>query len=287
MDNKNQKYQCDLCFSKRYEVAKDLTRRLGVEDTKYRVARCSECGLLSLFPIPTEDEFNKIYQDYGTKRDRFLIEQGRSDIYREKLEKLSKFSSGTRFLDIGAGMGTFVKCAKDMGFDAHGVEYDIDQCKKAKEKHDLELINGKFEDMHAEYNDNKFDIISLHHVLEHVQSPKGVLEMAYSLLNANGILLIEVPNQFCNFRDTLKYKLFKKYELPDDRFHHLYFFSIGSLKRYIRASGFEILEVSQFRKRKNNMNVFERAVKGVFRSLTTGLGIGASGFIEAYCRKIG
>jgi predicted SAM-dependent methyltransferase len=39
----------------------------------------------------------------------------------------------------------------------------------------------------------KFDLIMFHHVLEHLQDPLGTLELAKSLLNPGGQILIRIP----------------------------------------------------------------------------------------------
>ena len=282
-DNIN--FQCDFCSSHTYRIKKSLNRRLGIEHSKFNVVKCSDCGLISLYPIPDESNFAAIYADYAIKKERLSVESKRINIYNHKLEKLKKYNVGTNLLDIGAGLGTFIKCAKEYGYDAIGIEYEKDQCELAREIYGINLINLRFEDAYENLSKNSFDIINLHHVLEHVISPKKVLGMINHLLKKNGVLLIEVPNQFCNIKKNIEYSLFNRFKYPDNSFHHIHFFSIKTLRNYLKLYHFEILELNQFRTREKSIRYWERIPKDLYRCITTRLRIGGGSFIEVYCKK--
>lgn len=279
-------FQCDLCAFQKHKIKTCLNRRLGIEDSRFNVVKCLKCGLLSLYPIPTENEFHSIYSDYAVKKDRISVEKSRKGIYESKLKKITQLTSGKRLLDIGAGVGTFVNCAGRFGFDPIGVEYESGQCKLAKELYGIDLINNRFEAICADLAEDPFDVIHMHHVLEHVQSPKRVLRLAYEILNKQGILLVEVPNQFSNIRTELRYYTLKKFTFPDNKLHHLYFFSIRTLMKYIQSTNFEIIEFHQHRPREKKMPVWEKLPKDLFRYVTTKWHIGAGSIIEVYCRKL-
>ena len=281
----NQSFQCDLCAFPKHNVKKSLNKRLGIENSKFSIVECLKCGLLSLYPLPYESEIASIYEDYAFKKDRLSVERIRINIYNHKLEKLKKYTTGNKLLDIGAGLGTFVRCAKEHGYDAIGIEYEKKQCSLAKEVYGINLINQKFEKFYETLSKTSFDIINLHHVLEHVISPKTVLEMIHNILNKNGILLIEVPSQFCNIRKAFKYYLFGKFKYPDNSLHHLYFFSIKTLRKYLELTDYKILELNQFRHRSKIIPFWEKAPKDLYRYLTTRLSLNTGNFIEVYCNK--
>jgi len=275
-------YICDLCGLHEYKIKEILSKRLGLEDTKYGVVKCVNCGLLRLYPIPDEIEFSSIYENYAVKKSRILVEQNREVIYKHKLQKLRKYCKGNRLLDIGAGLGTFVKCAIGENFDAIGIEYEEKQCQLAKELYNVDLINRKIEDIYKDLIHEEYDVINLHHVLEHVQSPMDILKVIKKLLAPGGIVLIEVPNQFSNIKKELWYRLFQKFKYPDNKLHHLTFFTIRTLKEYIKQNNFTILEINQFRPRTSNLPFLERLVKDSYRNVATKLNIGGNSFIELY-----
>ena len=279
-------FKCDLCGFLKYKVMKSCNTRVGIENTKYNIVKCMNCGLLSLNPIPSDPEFSTVYENYAIKKKRMSVENQRLEIYTHKLGKIRQYTNGNKLLDIGAGLGTFVKCAEEIGFDAIGVEYEKDQCELAKKLNGVELINGKIENVCQDFTKESFDVINLHHVLEHFQSPKEILKITHNLLKPNGILLIEVPNQFYNVKKELKYYLSGKFKYPDNALHHLCFFSIKTLKGYIRMYDFEIIELNQFLPREKNTQFWERFPKDFYRYLVSKFEIGGGSFIEIYLKKM-
>lgn len=106
------------------------------------------------------------------------------------------------------------------------------------------MQNIKFEDF-AQTNDVKFDVIHMHNVLEHVQSPKNVLSLVKTQLKDDGIIIIEVPNQFFIFPLTILFNLGRiEYPKPYHPYHHLYFFSPKTIKLIMGDVGFNILELN-------------------------------------------
>ena len=281
----NRHFECDLCRGLKHSVIQPLNIRLGIERTKYDVVKCKNCKLLSLYPIPTEEELENIYADYLNTSNRCEVEHQRVNIYREKLRKLTQYTSGKRLLDIGAGLGTFIKCAKEFGFQAVGIEYEKEQCKNARERYNIDLIDRDVESIHKSLPRAAFDVINMNHVLEHVRSPRKLLEICYSLLSADGILLIEVPNQFHNIINEVTYYFTKKFQYPRNSLHHLYFFSISTVKKYMEVGHYEILEMNQFRPRIDKKSVCQMLPRNCYRYITSQLDIGGGSFIEIYARK--
>lgn len=271
---------CDYCKSKLYRQRKRLTKRREILDTKFSVVQCKACGLLSLFPFPTEEELKHVYHEYAEKKARISIEKIRKEVvYPLKLEKLKKFSEGNKLLDIGAGLGTFVCMAREFGFDAVGVEYEQGQCKKAQELWGVDLINDRIENVY--HNFIGFDIMHLHHVLEHLYSPRKMLDIVYKILRPGGIALIEVPNEFFNIAREILVLIKSDTEQLVKPLDHLYFFSAKSLKRYIDKNRFSIVEFNQYRPRRKKLPIWERIPKDCYRLL-----VGSGGFFEVYIRKI-
>src|SRR3989344_659844 len=82
----------------------------------------------------------------------------------------------------------------------------------------------------------KFDVVILNHVLEHLEQPEKVLQKIHSLLNKRGIIAINVPNA-----GSLSAKIYGaswKYVLPDE---HLWQFTEKALKSLLEKNGFSVL----------------------------------------------
>lgn len=100
------------------------------------------------------------------------------------------------------------------------------------------VFNGTLE----EYNENiLFSVITLNNVLEHIESPEGVIKKIHSMLDKNGMIVVKVPNDFSDLQqESNKLVINKNWWIcyPD----HLNYFSMDSLSKLIEENGFEILE---------------------------------------------
>ena len=82
----------------------------------------------------------------------------------------------------------------------------------------------------------KFNLISLWHVLEHVSDLDQCIQEIQKRLNTNDILLIAVPN--LNAFDAIYYAEFwAAYDVP----RHLWHFSQRGIKQLIEPCGFELI----------------------------------------------
>ncbi|MCA0151878.1 class I SAM-dependent methyltransferase [Winogradskyella vincentii] len=237
-------YSCDLCDSGSFHTKLKLTRSLGItDDAKFNVVKCKACGLHSLHPIPDDDEFKLIYKYYAQKGNRLDVENKRlKEVYPRKVEFIQKyFKDAKTVLDIGAGNGGFVSLASSMGYDVIGIELEKSQVELAKQVFKVDLIHSSIEDF-SKIEHRKFDVINLHHVFEHVQEPFNILMIIKRLLSPNGIVLIEVPNQFFRFPNKLYFELgLKDYRKPYNPYHHLYFYSKKHLLSYFNKTGFDVV----------------------------------------------
>ncbi len=278
-------FVCDYCGAGTYQVRRRLSRRLSILNSKWRVVSCAACALKALHPKPTDQELSQIYDAYPARGDRVTVEKQRRPIYETKLARLAALTPGKRLLDIGAGLGTFVHTARSQGFVADGLEYLGEHCDLAAQIWNVDLIPGMIE-THEFPAGTEFDIIHMHHVLEHFRQPSLALRRSHELLSDGGILLLEVPNQFGELTQELK-ALFGRYVTlpPDKRLHHMYFFTPRSVRAYLRRFGFEILELNMFRPRRRPLSAVETFAKDGYRQLLNRLSIGGP-IIEVFARKI-
>ncbi len=114
-----------------------------------------------------------------------------------------------KILDVGCGIGMYVKKFSEYSDQVYGV--DVDKIKIKETKKNLPKV--KFEVAPAEklpYPDNYFDIILLHEVIEHVDDDKRAIQEAYRVLVSGGQMIIFVPNRWWFF-ETHGFFLGKKY----------------------------------------------------------------------------
>ena len=91
---------------------------------------------------------------------------------REQLDLVRRQITGNvSILDFGAGVGSFVRVARDAGWDAVGVERSGVARRTAEEKYGVVLLENLPQRL--------FDVITLWDVVEHLRTPKDILAQLY------------------------------------------------------------------------------------------------------------
>lgn len=96
-----------------------------------------------------------------------------------------------RFLDVGCGAGHMVRLAKQLGWDAEGLEIDPLAVNAARQG-GLTIQEGTSDQL-VNY-EGQLDAILCSHVLEHVHAPLEMLHQLKRALRPGGLLLITLPN---------------------------------------------------------------------------------------------
>ena len=187
-------------------------------------------------PVPENLDQYYLSEDYISHTDskKGLFEKAYHFIKRLMLKKKLRLISSRvvqgSLLDIGAGTGDFLKQAKNEGWKVTGIEPSPDARRKASEK-GIDL----FQNIDS-VSTQKFDAITMWHVLEHVPDLQYQIEWLKYHLNEKGVLFVAVPN--FNSLDAKHYKNFwAAWDVP----RHLHHFSAKSIKTLFEAHGF-ILE---------------------------------------------
>ena len=101
-----------------------------------------------------------------------------------------------RMLDIGCGIGTYVNQFRRFSNDVYGVDVDPDRVKEgSRGVPNLAIARG--EDL--PFQDESFDIVLLHEVLEHVEDDQQTVREAYRVTKIGGSIVIYVPNRLYPF----------------------------------------------------------------------------------------
>lgn len=200
-----------------------------VSGEEFSLIRNAKYGFLETRPQPSTDELPSYYESesYISHTDSkkgllsFLYQLVKSYSLKKKVRLIRKLNSraGT-LLDIGAGTGDFLKEAKKKGWNITGVEPN---------KNARDVASKKEIELHTSLDNvmgQKFDVITLWHVLEHLPDLEDSLQKIKTLLAEDGILLIAVPN-FKSW-DANYYKSFwAAFDVP----RHLWHFSRESMRR--------------------------------------------------------
>jgi len=209
---------CTLCGGNDFKLVSE-------KDSKSKgeliICVCNTCSMVSQNPIPTEQEVEQYYATEYRQDYKQVFEPKLKHAYRagnlalNRLEFLTKnnVTSG-KLLDVGAGGGEFTYVSSHLGFDSTGIEPNIGYSNYAKDQYQANVKTGQLDDI-----DDKFDVITMFHVMEHIPNPIKTFKKLYDLLNEDGLLFIEVPN-IESFSQS-----------PDNTFFkaHIHYFSAATL----------------------------------------------------------
>jgi 2-polyprenyl-3-methyl-5-hydroxy-6-metoxy-1,4-benzoquinol methylase len=203
-------------------------------DVSIGVSGCRQCGLIFINPKMSEKALYNYYENqsripHGLDKNStyYALVQKQLDL----IETIKPITSGIRILEIGSAEAVFLQCAQlrcNSKIDAHGVELS----KKYNQQARLNMPSATIYESPLEatnFNNQKFDIIVLRHVFEHLSSPLEALRIIRSIISPDGVLYIEIPDTENTKPSVSKF------------FHHehLLYFTKKTLKNHLGMNGFK------------------------------------------------
>ena len=182
-----------------------------------------------------------------------------------------------KYLDIGCSTGFVVEAAKNIGWDAIGIDLNPSAINFGKDR-GLNLKNKSLDEI--SFDKESFDVISLFDVLEHLPNPTEIISQALGYLKRGGLLFIYVPNW-----DSASRILLGK----DAHFiwptHHLNYYTpntiINFLNRfnlkvdYLVTEGLDMVDYIWYQKEVRNKNMDE--IEAIVNELQFFINAGAYG----------
>jgi SAM-dependent methyltransferase len=103
---------------------------------------------------------------------------------------------GARFLDVGCGIGTYVRRVSEIASRAYGI--DVDSTRVSRGAASLsDLLVGASERL--PFRDNVFDVLLLNEVIEHVGDDAAAVSEAVRVVRPGGSVVIFAPNRLYPF----------------------------------------------------------------------------------------
>jgi len=145
-------------------------------------------------------------------------------------------SESGRMLDVGCGGGAFLRRMRKAGWVVAGTEPDPKAARLAAQEGFT--VYRSLEDMIQE-REQRFDIIVLGHVIEHLPDPIRTLIMLRSLLDTGGRLVLTTPNAL-GLGSRIFGASWRGLEPP----RHFNVFSPDSLRQALNRAGFHVERMS-------------------------------------------
>jgi len=230
------------------------------EGEKFNIYHCSLCNTSFASPHEVDD---KIY-DYIYSHAQIVPGYNRYAVYANEIKNqknalnylagkeamyfairnlFSEFpNKKIKILEVGSGLGYLTYAIDEQGFDIKGLDISAKAIESSR-KHFGE--NFICDDVHnySLHNPEKFDVVVLTEVIEHVPCPKDFCNLLLNLLKPQGKLIITTPNKSAYPKNELWYT-----ELPPV---HLTWFSEDSFKKISQKlnTGIQFFDFSGFNKK--------------------------------------
>jgi 2-polyprenyl-3-methyl-5-hydroxy-6-metoxy-1,4-benzoquinol methylase len=151
---------------------------------------------------------------------------------KQKVKLIQSYSKTPHLLDIGSGAGYFLDSCRRNGILAKGIEPDATTRNRSINNFGIDVFDEAELD---KMEDSGFDVITMWHVLEHVEELNTRVQQIQRLLKEDGLLILALPN--CSSFDARHYKQFwAGYDVP----RHLWHFTPDTISKLLNKSGFEV-----------------------------------------------
>ena len=260
--------ECPACNSRniaRWCRAKD--RWLGRSQQQFVYSKCRSCRLLFQSKRPLECDVGQFYPlDYGpyTGVTKSSEVRGRWTAFLERLfcMALAPFGwmsdnsdcaevftrhfaseyqcpeSGSWLLDFGCGSDRFLNKARSRGWKTVGVDFAAAAVEKVIASGHEGFVAD--ESLWGRLHDNKFQLVRMSHVLEHLYDPQAVMRNLYSKTKEGGRLHIAIPNP-----RSATCQLFRSYWFGLDAPRHIMLFDSKNIVPLLSEAGFNNISVIQ------------------------------------------
>jgi len=233
---------CPLCGGT-HLVKKMTCTDFYASGEQFDLLQCENCGFQFTQGFPVEKEIGKYYEtpDYishsDTKKGMMneLYHLVRSRMLQKKAQLINNITGKTsgKILDIGTGTGYFSHTMQQKGWQVEAIEKSEQARSFAKKNFNLDI---KDDSGLNDFSSGSFDVITLWHVMEHLEHLNETWERLYELLKDDGCLVVAVPN--CSSYDAQKYKEFwAAYDVP----RHLWHFTPDSIKKFGEKHNFTLV----------------------------------------------
>lgn len=212
----------------------------------YLLKKCAHCSLVFLTPMPTDAQLKNLYnRQYFEDQNNYVLgyksyktlEKSLTNEAVNRIKYMKGFTQNRKLLDLGCGLGTFIKVAKGKGYEVSGS--DISNYAQALVKKQLAsnfYLGPVTENILPKEN---FGIICAWDVFEHIPQVNVAFGNVYNSLKKDGYLFLTTPNLKSPDAVLLGRYWYGYKKIPE----HLIFFSPESITYVLEKNGFKVIEI--------------------------------------------
>ena len=243
---------CPICGSESLKGFAIDTHRKGPHISR---VQCLNCKLVFANPMADAKELADYYTNYYEKDHYESVDYKNlilnhfkriSELNETEIKKearfLSKLAAGSKFLDVGCGLGLGLAYAHQLKCELYATEFDTGALTFVNEHFPVKTFQGDV--WEAQYPENYFDFIHISHVIEHVLDPKAYISEMKRILKPGGYLAIGTPNMSSNLYRFHRWSKMIKMNVPDviDGLEHTFIFPKKLLGYLCEEQGLEVYD---------------------------------------------
>lgn len=196
------------------------------------VIQCQKCSFIF---IPPYYRKTITYTDYKDAKVAEQVRKGNNWIkiqrHRLRFKLIRKYKKSGKLFDLGVGWGHFLLTGKMLGYDISGIEISEQPYLYAKNDLGLPVEHVDFFKMDE---NNKFDILTMWDVLEHIDRADILVEKCSRLINKGGYIVIQVPQ----IDSYIAQKYGKDWKMMG--LDHVNYFSKKTITQLLEKNGFKV-----------------------------------------------
>jgi 2-polyprenyl-3-methyl-5-hydroxy-6-metoxy-1,4-benzoquinol methylase len=154
------------------------------------ILSCGDCGTLQQLSLLQQPDLAELYREM--RDDAYLEEEGgRRRTAIRLLELIGSHVPTGRLLDVGCGHGLLLDEARRRGYETVGLEVSAAAAAFARDVLEVDVREQTIEEID---DDERFDVITLIDVLEHLSDPVATITRCGDLLSPDGVLCLVTPD---------------------------------------------------------------------------------------------
>lgn len=210
----------------------------------FTIEKCPQCKLMAVENVPenltpyyaegyfTGDVNLDGYMDYDQDK---VVTQKTYEGYLDEITKVCNHGKKITMFEVGCATGFFLERAQERGWEVSGIDLSEYAIEKAKAK-GLRVSTGSLDTYTTE---EKFDVIVMYDLIEHVKDPVLTLQKAGQMLKEGGLIVITTPDAGSIWARVWG-RRWHAFVPPQ----HLFYFRVSHLKNILKKQGLETIEAS-------------------------------------------
>ncbi|HLC53969.1 MAG TPA: class I SAM-dependent methyltransferase [Candidatus Nanoarchaeia archaeon] len=234
---------CNICGSTMYRIIYPAQRNKtnseidefhasGDEPLVDQLVKCNRCGLIYVNPRLRQDIVIKGYSEGSDER--FVSQaEARERTFDRALNKIEKYATKGKILDVGTAGGSFLAAAQKRGWIVQGCEPNKWLAAWGRKRYSIPIDTGTLHDQR--YPSDSYNAVTLWDVIEHTSDPAAVFHECNRILKKKGILVVNYPDIGSIASRIMGSRWVFLLSV------HLYYFTPKTMQALLKKEGFEVI----------------------------------------------